>query len=64
MDVIIKVKSGKDHKLITDLAKRLGLPNKTLSIKEKEDMGLLLAMEEGIRSGIANESKVMAKLKK
>jgi hypothetical protein len=64
MDVIIKVKSDKDHKLITDLAKRLGLPNKTLSLKEKEDMGLLLAMEEGIKSGIASDAKVMSKLKK
>ena len=47
MDVLIKVKSEKDYKLITDLAQRLGLPNKTLSLIEKEDYALLLAMEEG-----------------
>ena len=64
MDVLIKVASKKDHKLITDLAARLGLPNKTLTLEEKEDYALLAAMEEGKKSGIANEEKVMSKLRK
>lgn len=64
MDILIKVKSDKDYKLITDLAQRLGLPNRTLSLIEKEDYAFLLAMEEGQKSGIANEERVMSKLRK
>lgn len=64
MDILIKVKSDKDYKLITDLAQPLGLPNKTLSLAEKEDYALLLAMEEGKKSCIANEERVMSKLRK
>jgi hypothetical protein len=64
MDVLIKVESKKDYKLITDLAARLGLPNKTLTLEEKEDYALLAAMEEGKKSGIANEEKIMSKLRK
>lgn len=64
MDVLIKVASKKDYKLITDLAARLGLPNKTLTLEEKEDYALLTAMEEGKKSGIASEEKVMNKLRK
>jgi hypothetical protein len=64
MDVLIKITSEVDHKLITDLAKRLGLPNKTLSTQEKEDYAFLIAMDKAKASGIASTEKVMAKLRK
>lgn len=64
MDVLIRIKSEKDHKLILDLANRLGHKNKTLTLEEKEDYALLLAMEEGKNSGIADARRVIGKLRK
>jgi hypothetical protein len=64
MDILINTKSEKDHKLILDLANRLGLKNKTLSLEEKEDYALLLAMEEGKKPGLADPEHVIRKLKK
>ena len=64
MDLLIRIKNKKDYKLIHDLTKRLGLKSKTLSADEREDAALLLAMEEGKKSGLANEDAVMSKLQK
>ena len=64
MDLLIRIKNKKDYKLIHDLTKRLGLKSKTLSPDEREDAALLLAMEEGKKSGLANEDVVMSKLQK
>lgn len=64
MDILIKVKSEKDYKLLSELTRRLGFASKKLTMADKEDIGFLLAMEEGKKSGIAGTEKVMGKLRK
>lgn len=61
--VIHDIKSKKDIKLFSELAERLGLKAGNLSIQEKEDIGLSIAIEEGIKSGFVSEEKVMKALR-
>ena len=65
MELIIKdIKSAEDIKLFTGLAKRLGLKTTKLSLEDKEDIGLAIAIEKGRKSGYAGEDRVMAALHK
>jgi len=50
-------------KLITGLAKRLGLKTMKLSAEEKEEIGLLAAIEKGRKSGYVDEDTVMQTLR-
>jgi len=65
MELVIKdIKSAEDMKLFTGLAARLGLKTAKLTIEEKEDIGLAIAIEKGRRSGYAAENIVMKTLHK
>ncbi len=65
MELVIKdIKSREDIKLFTELAKRLGLKTAKLSMQEKEDIGLGLAIEEGRKSGYVSEGTVLKTLRK
>jgi hypothetical protein len=65
MEIVIKdIKSAEDMKLITGLAKRLGLKTVKLSLEEKEDIGLAAAITKGRNSGYANESTILKTLHK
>jgi hypothetical protein len=60
MDLLIKdINSPQDISLFTALAKRLGLKTVKLSLEEKEDIGLGMAIEKGRRSGYVSEDTVM-----
>ena len=64
MELVIKdIKSTQDLKLFTELAKRLGLKTAKLSLEEKEDIGLAIAIEKGGKSGYVAEEKVMKTLR-
>jgi hypothetical protein len=65
MELLIKnIRSRSDKKLITDLLRRLGISFKELSSAEKEEIAFGIAIEEGIKSGFAEEKEVMNVLKK
>ena len=57
--VINNIKSREDIKLFTELAKRLGLKTTKISLEEKEDIALAIAIEKGRKSGYVPESTVM-----
>lgn len=64
MELLIKdITSQEDMKLITGLAKRLGLKTMKLSAEEKEEIGLLAAIEKGRKSGYVDEDTVMQTLR-
>ena len=65
MDLLVKnIRSKSDKKLITDLLKRLGMSFKELSASAKEDIAFGIAIEQGRKSGFAEEKEVMNVLKK
>ena len=65
MELVIKdIKSTEDIRLITSLAKRLGLKTIKLSVQEKEGIGLNVAIEKGRKSGYVSEDIVMSALRK
>ncbi|GEM_PF-3948480 len=49
--IVIKADNDSVAKLITDLAKRMGLKSSVLNDKKKEDIGLIRAIDEGLKSG-------------
>ena len=65
MELIIKnIKSSADKKLLTDLAKRLGLTSAILTSYEKQDIAFGIAIEEGLKSGYVEEEIVLNTLRK
>ncbi len=65
MDLVIKnINSKTDIKFFNELAKRLGLKTAELSIEEKEDIAIGKAIEEGLKSGFAEEASVLKTLRK
>lgn len=62
--VIIQSKSKSNLKLLLELAKKLGMSSRALKKEEKEDIGLLKAMEEGKSSGRVSEKSVFEALDK
>ena len=62
--IIIDIKSKKDEILLTALANRLHLNSTILTKEEREEIGLLRAMEEGKESGKASEDEIIAILSK
>jgi len=65
MELVIKdIKSPSDIKLFTELAKRLGLKTTKLTLEEKEEIGLALAINKARKSGYASEASVMNTLNK
>jgi hypothetical protein len=62
--IFITAEDQSDLKLITDLAKRIGIKVKTFSDEEILDQGLLNAMEEGRTSEFVSRDTIMEKLQK
>jgi hypothetical protein len=64
MELLIRnIKAKKDIKFIQELAERLGLQTTQLSIEEKEEIGLGLAIEAGRKSGYVSEKIVLKTLR-
>lgn len=64
MELLIRnIKAKGDIKLISELAARLGLKTSQLSLEEKEDIGLAIAIKEGRKSGYVSEETVMKTLR-
>ncbi|HTA26488.1 MAG TPA: hypothetical protein VK809_01775 [Bacteroidia bacterium] len=65
MELLIRnIKAKADIKLISELAERLGLMTTQLTLEEKEEIGLALAIEEGRKSGYVSEKNVMKTFRK
>jgi hypothetical protein len=65
MNAIILSSTNKtDLKLLSDLAKKIGIKAKILSDEEILDFGLLKAMEEGRKTKFVSKDSIMKKLKK
>ena len=65
MDLVIKnISSKEDINLFSQLAKRLHLKIAQLSLEEKEDIALGMAIEEAKNSGFVAEEEVMHTLRK
>jgi hypothetical protein len=62
--IFITAEDKSDLKLITDLAKRIGIKVKTFSDEEILDQGLLNAMKEGKTSEFVSKETIMEKLQK
>lgn len=59
MELLIKdIQSPEDIRLLKELAKRLGLKTAKLSLRDKEDIGLSMAIEKGRKSGYTPEEKI------
>ncbi len=64
MELLIRnIKAKGDIKLISELAARLGLKTSQLSLEEKEDISLAIAIKEGRKSGYVSEVTVMKTLR-
>jgi cobalamin biosynthesis protein CbiG len=62
--LILTAPDKTDLKLISELAKKLGIRAKTISDEELLDLGLLKAMEEGRKSKFVSKERIMLKLSK
>ncbi len=62
--VMLQGNSKTELKLLTDLAKKIGIKVKYLSEEEKEDLGLLQAVKEGRTGKYADTDSYLQKLKK
>ena len=60
--VIITPRNKKEMEFVSDLLEKLGISSKKLSIEEKEDIGLGLAIREADRTKKVSEAIVMKKL--
>ena len=60
--VVLNGKSKTDLKLLTDLAKKIGISVKYLTEEEKEDIGLLNAIKRGRSKSYANTETFIQKL--
>lgn len=64
MALLIDVKSLKDKKLFTGLAKRLNLKTATISPEDLEDYTFGKLIEKGVKSKNVNKDKFMTNLRK
>ena len=62
--IVFNPKSKSHLKLLQELAKELGISFRVLSKEEKEDIGLLIAMEEGKKTAFVTRDKVVKYLKR
>ena len=60
--IIITPKSKSEIEFVTSLVKKLGLASKTLSLEDKEDVGLGILMGQVDRSSKVKKSTVLKKL--
>lgn len=64
MPSLIDVKSLKDKKLFTGLAKRLNLKTTTISPEDLEDYSFGKLIEKGLKSKNVNKDKFMSNLRR
>jgi hypothetical protein len=62
--LIITAANKSDLKLISDLARRIGIKAKPVTDEDILDLGLLKAMEEGRKTKFVSRDRIMGKLKK
>lgn len=62
--LILKSKSKSNIKLLTDLAKKIGVDSKVLSEFEIEETGLSYAIKEGRTNEYIDTKKFVSKLRK
>jgi hypothetical protein len=62
--VILSSKSKADIKLLTDLAKKIGISVKFLTAEEKEDIGMISAINAGRTKKYVNTDNFIKKLRK
>ena len=60
--LIINTESKSDFKLLKELATKLGLFSKELSIEEQEEMGLIGAIKKGEKSKLVNRESILKAL--
>ncbi len=61
--VVLQGKSKAELKLLTDLAKKIGITVKYLSEEEKEELGLMQAVKEGRTGKYVNSESYLQKLR-
>lgn len=64
--ILIETKDASEYSLITALLERMKIRMKVLNLsdEDKEDLGLLLLMQEADLNDLVPESEIMAKLRK
>ena len=62
--LIITASKKADLKLISDLARRIGIKAQPVTDEDILDIGLLKAMEEGRQTKFVSRERVLKKLKK
>ena len=62
--VVLHGNSKSDLKMLTDIAKKIRITVKYLSEEEKEDIGLLQAVKEGLTGKYINTDDYLQKLRK
>ncbi len=60
--IVITSKNKSEFEFVSNLVKKLGLASRTLSVEEKEDVGLGLLMREVDRSTKVKKSTVLKNL--
>jgi len=60
--IVISPKTRNEAKLITDLLAKMNIPSKVITEEEKEDIGLLIMMNEVDRDEIVSRDEVRKKL--
>jgi len=61
---VLQANSKADLKMLTDLAKKIGITVKYLSEEEKEDIGMLQAIKEGRTGKYVKTDSYLQKLRK
>jgi hypothetical protein len=61
--IVITPKNESELKFVSELLKKLGISSRVLSEEQKEDIGLLILMNEANRNDLVSEEEVMAKLR-